>query len=403
MEPRVPPDEARRSLRLTRPGWSWLLTAAVLLALGLAKNINLLTLLGYFLAVVVLLNLVLAGRGLRGLEVSRRHGEPTYADDWCHFEVVVAAGRRECRGVWLLERGARHVLAWRAARLGGRPGQTFHGQAVLPDRGRYARGPLWAVSGYPFGLARRLERLAPPAELLVLPRLGAVRRGALRRRLRGADPVNDRPLRRPPHPAAQGEIHGLRAFRTGDSPRTIHWRTSARRGELMVREFEDLPGDSLLLVLDPTLPPGPEGAGQFEDAVSLAATLAREWCRGGADRIVLALADPAPVLLDGSAGPGLARQALERLAVAAAGADAAGLLARVAALPNPPSTAVVVSAGPGVVAALLRRQLRRAVTAFDVTDPDCRDFYESPRAAGAVSTSERIVPAFQPPGWLTHG
>ena len=40
----------------------------------------------------------------------------------------------------------------------------------------------------------------------------------------------------------------------------------------MVREFEDAPGDSLLLVLDPTLPARPDAVALFEEAVSLAAT-----------------------------------------------------------------------------------------------------------------------------------
>ena len=49
------------------------------------------------------------------------------------------------------------------------------------------------------------------------------------------------------HPAAQTDFHGLRTFQPADSPRWIHWRTSARRGELMVKEFEETPTDNLIL------------------------------------------------------------------------------------------------------------------------------------------------------------
>jgi uncharacterized protein (DUF58 family) len=296
--------------------------------------------------------------------------------------VSIAASRRVCPGVRLEERGRDHLLTWRAAWLGGRTEQTFQDEVVLPHRCRYLRGPLWAISGYPFGLAERRIMLAPAEDIFVLPRLGSLRRGGLRRQLRGADPTGDRQRRRPAHPAAQGEVHGLRPFRTGDSPRTIHWKTSARRGELMVREFEDAPGDSLLLVLDPVLPATPDAEARFEDAVSLAATLAREWCRGGAERLVLAVAGTTPLLVDGIGGPAFVQRVLENLTDAVPNGDAVALLSRIAALPNPPAAAVVVAVGASVLSAALGRLLRRPVATFDVTDTTSLDFYEPPRTAG---------------------
>jgi uncharacterized protein (DUF58 family) len=366
--------------------------AVGLLGLGLGKNINLLALLGYFLLVVAGINVLLAGRGLGSLKARRRHRDPVFARWPCQFEVSVT-GKRTCPGVFLEEHGADHHLSWLSARLGGRVERTFRGQVVLPRRGRYERGPLWAISGYPFGLAERRVQLAPAEEILVLPRLGTLRRGGLRRQLRGVDPTGDRQRRRPPHPAAHGEVHGLRQFRTGDSPRTIHWKTSARRGELMVREFEDATGDSLLLVLDPALPDRPDAAERFEDAVSLAATLAREWCRGGAERLVLAVAGPHTLLLDGIAGPAFVLRALQYLTEAVAGADGADLLDRVAGLPNVPAAAVVISAGPGALSGALSRQLRRPVTTLDVTDAATLDYYDPPGATAGDGTSgpSRVV------------
>ena len=59
------------------------------------------------------------------------------------------------------------------------------------------------------------------------------------------------------HELARADFHGLRQYRTGDSLRWIHWRTSARRGQLMVKEYEDVPGEDLVLVFDPTGADGP--------------------------------------------------------------------------------------------------------------------------------------------------
>jgi uncharacterized protein (DUF58 family) len=365
------------SFRIPWPGRFWLCAAACLLGYGLGKNINLLALLGYFLLVVAALNMLLAGRGLKSLKVRRRHRDPVFAGRPCPLVVSIAASRRACPGVRLEECGRDHLLSWRVAWIGGRFEQTLQDEVILPRRGRYERGPLWGISGYPFGLAERRIALAPAENIYVLPRLGTLRRGGLRRHLRGAEPIADR-KRRYPHPSAHGEVHGLRAFRTGDSPRTIHWKTSARRGELMVREFEDVPGDSLLLVLDPVLPEITDAEDRFEDAISLAATLTREWCRGGAERLVLAVAGRVPLLLDGIAGPSFVQRALEHLTEAVPNGDPVALLGRVAALPNPPSAIVIVSVGSGSLAGLLGRQLRRTVTTLDVTDKAILDFYNPP-------------------------
>src|SRR5205085_9553237 len=84
------------------------------------------------------------------------------------------------------------------------------------------------------------------------------------------------------------EFHGLRTFRPGDSPRWIHWRTSARRGELMVREFDQGSHYDLLLIVEAYEPEG--GKSHLEAAVSLAASIAWQWARDGGDRVVLAIA-----------------------------------------------------------------------------------------------------------------
>jgi uncharacterized protein (DUF58 family) len=376
-----------RHLRLTREGKYWLLTTAVLLAIGQLKNVNLLLLLGYFLLSVAALNALTAGRRLKTLQARRRLAEPVFAGHPCAVEVAVTNSRRRGPvGVRVEDRGPDHDLAWFAAQLDGGTSHTFRGQVVLPRRGRYAWGPLEAVSGYPFGLAERRQRLAPETEVIVLPRLGTLHRGRLRRHLRGADLPGDG-VRRPPrpHPAAQAEFHGLRGFRTGDSPRSIHWRTSARRGELMVREFEDVPGDDLLVVFDPSLP-GAEATAtveRFEQAVSLAATLCWEWCQRRGDRLTLATAGPEPLVLDGLTSPAHARRVLECLAVQQLqpAANVPALLARLKATPLPPAAVVLIGTTlAGVLINALRHGLRRSVAPLDAAAPGGLDFYEPPES-----------------------
>jgi uncharacterized protein (DUF58 family) len=85
------------------------------------------------------------------------------------------------------------------------------------------------------------------------------------------------------------EFYGLRDYRPGDSMRHVHWRSSARRGSLMVREFEqDVPGAVTLLIdTRPDVQAGGETENTFEDLIRAAASIA--WyvnTRGGTVRLI---------------------------------------------------------------------------------------------------------------------
>jgi uncharacterized protein (DUF58 family) len=255
-------------------------------------------------------------------------------------------------------------------------------QVVVPRRGRYTWGPVHGVSGYPFGLVERRAVLVPEETMTVLPCLGWLHRGRFLRHLRGLTVKPQQIRRHPPrsHPAAQAEFHGLRSYQSGDSPRLIHWRTSARRGELMVREFEDEPSDNLLLVLDPALPAEADSGEQFEEMVSLTATICWEWCRRRGDRLILATGGEKPVVLDGITGPVLARRVLGCLA-AVEGHRGPANPAVIASLPMqrlPPAIVVIIALGRSALTDPLGRALRRRVNPVDATRTDRYDFYTPP-------------------------
>ncbi len=94
-------------------------------------------------------------------------------------------------------------------------------------------GPVRSWRGDPLGLARRTVRWTDPVELYVHPRtvaLGAAGAGLLR----DLEGQTARDLSE-----ADLSFHALRDYVAGDDRRYIHWRTSARRGVLMVKQFED--------------------------------------------------------------------------------------------------------------------------------------------------------------------
>src|SRR5687768_8853809 len=95
-----------RRLGLTREGLVWLALCVGMLATGLIKGINLITLLGCILLAAGVLNIVLARRQLRGLEVSRALPDFLVADlpDTWRLEVRAADGRIH-HGVHVAEPG----------------------------------------------------------------------------------------------------------------------------------------------------------------------------------------------------------------------------------------------------------------------------------------------------------
>lgn len=367
--------------RLTREGRYWLALCGLLLVLGLNKGINLLCLLAYVMLFCLLLNVILAGRRLSRLQGKRRIGEPAFAGEVFPVELrVTNPDRRTQFGVVLADNEPAGIAFATAPRLDSGLTTIDRRDVTLPARGRYQWGPLEAISGYPFGLAQRRMQLVAAEDVVILPRLGRLHRGRLRRFLLplGLAAV---PLRRQAHrhPTAQAEFHGLRAFRSGDSPRWIHWRTSARCGDLMVREFEDLPTDNLILVLDPALPA--ENASLLEDAISLTATICWEWCRQKGDRLVLAIGGSSPTVIDGTTSSEHAVRALETLAALTGekDLDPNPLVEQLAATALPPASMLVVSArDPAPLQAALSLRLHRPASGLCVERLDEFDFYEKP-------------------------
>jgi len=139
-------------------------------------------------------------------------------------------------------------------------------------RGLYEFGPVRVMSRFPLGLMERSFELGQVETLVVYPRIGR-----LRPRWRNAAGSGE--LHSREELACVGisddEFHRLREYRDGDNPRAIHWRTTARRNELTVREYQPSRRQDLLLIADLRLPPRPQLADleRVELAVSFAASV----------------------------------------------------------------------------------------------------------------------------------
>jgi uncharacterized protein (DUF58 family) len=145
------------------------------------------------------------------------------------------------------------TLAERVGRLGEqRHGLRRQGRRLFVDyalrqvpRGRYVFECGRIEVTDPFGLQRIDLELPRPGALLVYPRLARLERLFSES---GANALEGRRLllRRP----TGFDLHSVREYEQGESLRKVHWRSTARRGQLMVKELEDAPRDEVAVLLD---------------------------------------------------------------------------------------------------------------------------------------------------------
>jgi uncharacterized protein (DUF58 family) len=145
---------------------------------------------------------------------------------------------------------ARWTLREQVGRLGElvmTVGQNGRARYILRNvpRGRYEFQDTVAVIEDPFGLERVEQRLDAPGALLVYPRLVELDRLFSDVGARAHD-GRRMLLRRP----SGFDLHSVREYEHGDSLRKVHWRSTARRAQLMVKELEDAPRDEVAIVLD---------------------------------------------------------------------------------------------------------------------------------------------------------
>jgi uncharacterized protein (DUF58 family) len=125
------------------------------------------------------------------------------------------------------------------------PGELARAAYRLPtsQRGIFPLGPLQIGLTDPFGLARLTVESAPRTTLTVYPRIESIRPLP---QAQGADP--DGVTGRPSLAAGGEDFYALRAYQTGDDLRRVHWPSTARQDDLMIRQ-DELPWQGRVTVL----------------------------------------------------------------------------------------------------------------------------------------------------------
>jgi uncharacterized protein (DUF58 family) len=213
------------------------------------------------------------------------------ADRWIHPSVLVAGDtghvdiRLRHRGrlgsaPFLLEEPVRRTMTEdHVARLpvpALRAGSVSSSGYRVPTttRGVIALGPLRLIFDDALGIARSSTPVVGADEIVVAPRALPVDMPEL-----GRGPLG-RSLLESSRRLGPGDFHGLRDYATGDEPRSIHWRASARTDDLMVKEFTVEGLHRCTVVFDPSPGAHASRAG-FEHGVTAAASLVSSAMRAG--------------------------------------------------------------------------------------------------------------------------
>jgi uncharacterized protein (DUF58 family) len=195
--------------------------------------------------------------------------------------------------------GPRQRISWRA-------------RTLCRQRGRYMLGPVVATTGDPLGLFRREVVLSQPAPLLVLPNVVALRAVPL---FAGVMPGRGRGSQRSLHTSTNAVT--VRGYVPGDALTRIHWNSTARHGQLMVKEFDLDPMIDVvaLLDLDRDVQSGEGEESTEEYGVTIAASLVTFLLQRRELAVSLDVPGPQGVLLPLDRGERQIDRALESLAI----------------------------------------------------------------------------------------
>jgi uncharacterized protein (DUF58 family) len=329
-------------------------------------------------------------RSLAGpLSLRRRaRGEHVEGDDVDVALELASGGLVRPGAVRVVERtnrlGEREAVVRRRARgvLAGR----YRLQAV--PRGHYRFEPARAVVEDPFGLARREVTVEAPGALLVLPRIVHLE-GLFSESGAHAHEGKRLLLRRP----AGFDVHSVREYERGESLRKVHWRSTARRGQLMVKELEDAPRDEVAVVLDASAraQAGTPPDSTFDVQVRAAGSILRAHALRGRRTVLVVTSQERELRRLGTDG-GAWRGVLEALAAAEADGTTpvAAVLAGEGNAAAQALDVVVVTAelAPELADRLLRRAAARRGTSLVLVD---RASFLEGRTAASIAADPLVL------------
>ncbi len=289
-----------RTIRPTREGW-WFIGATFTVGLAATNTGNNLL---YLILAMMLSFMVVSGmlseQALRRLRLQREMPRRIFAGMPALFGVRLQNRKRH------LPSYALHLAETNPAggpdalgfflKVAPQKRESWLYPLTFPRRGRHYLPGLRLFTLFPFGLFTKSGRPVLADPVLVYP--------AVRPLAPDEIPTALQAGWRERYRRGQGAgLYNLRPYRAGDDPRLVHWRTSARTGELILKELEEEDRPQIRLIVEDPFPGTPAEA--VEADLSSVASLAAHAIRQGASLELLTA--------EGSSGPGAGESHLDRI------------------------------------------------------------------------------------------
>ena len=261
----------------TTRGWAALGIGMALPVLWVAFGENVMLAVGTFLILAVAIGIISVRAAMPRVAVSRSIAPVQVHDGDRAVVLVDLVSSRTIHSATVIDKV--HGLGtarFKASRLEANERVEARYEVLCHPRGVYRIGPATVILEDPFGLAQSLGATTNVDRLVVFP---AVEDFIGLPTGRGVDPSAD--TTRASFTQAGGEdFFTLREYQVGDDLRRVHWPTSAKRDELMIRQLEAHWQSRALVLLDPRSTSYADDAA-FEHAVSGVASAIRHLYRSG--------------------------------------------------------------------------------------------------------------------------
>jgi len=238
----------------TMVGWLYALSGLIFALLGVAA--------------------VLPPRALKSIKVRRAPIYPVSAGDQLTLELILENPTRQPKTLLQvidrLPKGLGNSSESAIEMIPANDSYHWVYRTFAAQRGIYHWSQVELRTATPLGLFWSCRRHKVNAKAIVYPFVLSLRQCWLLDTL-GEQDSDQFPEDKRFQAATVGLTRGLRPYRRGDSPRLIHWRSSARYGELRVRELEQsVAGQDVVIGLNSAID---WEEAVFEDAVTAAASL----------------------------------------------------------------------------------------------------------------------------------
>ena len=325
--------QVKPRILITTQGWYYLFVVLFIVGGAIMREVNMLVILSGMLFGPLLLHWRLTISSLENLSFRRKFNNPTMAGVETRMEILLENHHRRW-GAWFVQVHDRIRLVDQDSTADASEIQLavpfVFGSSVakipftwdIARRGIYEMGPLYVESRFPFGLIRARRILRERESILVCPQLGQLTpqwRRVIESDHHGLSGSFSRQGR------SEGDYYAMRQWRSGDSTRWIHWRTTARLGELMVRQYEQQRDRAVGIVLDLSeFSAEAKNADSnkknhhavvMEIAVSMVATIVNDLCSRNGSYFSLTIAGTNASHFSATPSQNVTRTVLESLAV----------------------------------------------------------------------------------------